>query len=68
MGLGVLVATTAGASLVHANATPACCPNLSLTKIDGIVGAKVKLVESSVQKTISACIYSGVPGNMSIET
>ncbi len=60
--------TGAGASVRHANATPPFCQHLSLAKIDSIVGAKVTLVESSVKKTVTACVFSGVSGNMSIET
>ena len=68
VALTVAPLTSAGASARRANATPAFCQRLSLVKIDSIVGAKVTLAESSLKTTVTACIFSGVAGNMSIET
>ncbi len=62
------VATAGASTLRHANTTPAFCQHLSLAKIAAIVGAKVALAETSLKGTISACIYTGASGTISIET
>lgn len=63
-----IASTNAGAVSPRATAIPTFCRHLSISKIDAIVAAKVTLFESNVQKTVTACIFTGVPGNMSIET
>jgi hypothetical protein len=71
-----VLASLTGAPLTNADATPlprvaitpSFCQHLSLAKVGSVVGSRVTLVESTVKKTVTACIYSGVPGNMSIET
>jgi hypothetical protein len=62
------VAVAGAATPRHANTTPAFCQHLSLAKIAAIVGGKVTLAETSIKGTISACIYTGASGPVSIET
>jgi hypothetical protein len=69
MSLSTAPTASEGAAAVgHATSMPPFCRHLSLTKIAVVVGAKGTLVESNVKKMVTACVYSGVPGNMSIET
>ena len=44
------------------------CSHLPLANIDSIVGASVSLAEKTTKGKILACVYSGITGNMSIET
>jgi hypothetical protein len=59
---------TNGGVLAHAAAVPAFCSRLSLAKIGSIVGGSVSLLETSVKGKITACIFSGSVGSVSIET
>jgi hypothetical protein len=62
----------AGASTVSSgSATSAAagfCSRLSIPQIDAIVGAHVSLVEVTTKGKILACVYQGIPDNLSIET
>lgn len=51
-----------------ARSASAFCAHLSIPKIDAIVGAHVSLAEVTTKGKILACIYEGIPDNLSIET
>ena len=51
-----------------ASSASAFCSHLSIPKIDAIVGAHVSLAEVTTKGKILACIYEGIPDNLSIET
>jgi len=62
------VARRCGPDLATPTRHARLCKHLSVASIDSIVRAKVALSEAGAQKTVIYCVYSGVPGNMSIET
>jgi hypothetical protein len=50
------------------SATSQFCSRLPIARIDSIVGASVSLADALAEGKVLACIYTGIPGNMSIET
>lgn len=61
-------APTHAAPWAHSSSVPTFCSRLSLAKIGAIVGGSVTLSETSAKGKITACLFSGSVGTMSIET